>query len=109
MTKSEHLSTCNFVIFGGNGDLAIRKLLPAIYHLIKDGHLSSEIRVIGASRSALSNEQYQENVLKGLKEFVPDYDDEIWQQLKPRLQYVSVDASNEESFENLKMGRNLLF
>ena len=39
---------CNVVIFGGNGDLAIRKLLPALYHLERDGHICA----IGDARHA---------------------------------------------------------
>ena len=102
MTTKDSLIPCNFVIFGGNGDLAIRKLLPAIYRLIEDGHIADDTRVIGASRSDLGKEKYQENVLAGLKKFIPDFKEEIWENLKPRLQYCAVDAASPKSFDNLK-------
>ena len=47
------------VIFGGTGDLAKRKLLPAIYNLAHDGALPERFGVIGVSRSELSDEQFE--------------------------------------------------
>ena len=37
---------CVLVIFGGDGDLAWRKLLPAVYNLNKDGDLPSHFAVV---------------------------------------------------------------
>ena len=41
------------IIFGGTGDLAERKLLPALYHRQKDGQMTEPTRIVGASRSDL--------------------------------------------------------
>ncbi len=41
----------DYVVFGGTGDLAERKLLPALYHRQLDGQLTDPTRIIGASRS----------------------------------------------------------
>jgi len=49
------LKACDVVIFGGVGDLAMRKLLPALYHLDMDGLLAPTTRVVGASRRDMSN------------------------------------------------------
>ena len=94
---------CNIVVFGGNGDLAIRKLLPAMYYLHRDGHLSDCTRILGASRSNLSREDYLDLVRKGLDQFVPETyrDEETWQAFAKRIDYVAVDATDESSFANL--------
>ena len=94
------LKACDVVIFGGGGDLAMRKLLPALYHLEMDGLLAPTTRIIGASRREMSAQDYQEKVRKALDEFVPSSIDntEIWPVFKERLNYVSVDAQNSDDF-----------
>ena len=42
------------VIFGANGDLSRRKLLPAFYHLEREGMMPKDYRILGSSRSSLS-------------------------------------------------------
>jgi glucose-6-phosphate 1-dehydrogenase len=51
-----------FVIFGITGDLAQRKLLPALYHLIKDGLLDEKTRIIGLTRQDVSADALLEKV-----------------------------------------------
>lgn len=95
------LKACDVVIFGGGGDLAMRKLLPALYHLELDGLLSPTTRIIGASRREMSAEEYQDKVRKALDEFVPSSinNDTVWSAFKARLSYVSVDAQNSADFK----------
>lgn len=57
-----------FVIFGATGDLAHRKLLPALFHLMQRRDLSRQIYVLGASRSALSDEEYRDSARASLFE-----------------------------------------
>jgi glucose-6-phosphate 1-dehydrogenase len=47
------------VIFGGTGDLAKRKLLPALYNLAHEGSLPERFNLVGVSRSDMSDEEYQ--------------------------------------------------
>ena len=44
----------DLVVFGATGDLAMRKLMPGLYHRDSDGQLPAEARVIGAARSELT-------------------------------------------------------
>ena len=44
----------DLVIFGGTGDLAMRKLLPALYHRERDGQITGDSRIIAASRRGQS-------------------------------------------------------
>src|SRR5687768_11005683 len=54
-------STMSFdlVLFGGTGDLAWRKLMPALFQAFRHGSLPSGGRIIGIARDDLSNEQYR--------------------------------------------------
>ena len=48
----------DLVLFGGTGDLATRKLIPALYRRFAAAHLAPGARIIGVGRSTLSREQY---------------------------------------------------
>lgn len=50
------------ILFGGTGDLASRKLLPALYDLYNKGMLPEGFKIVGFSRKDLSNEEYREYV-----------------------------------------------
>ncbi len=90
MDPSERPPDHAIVIFGGNGDLSKRKLMPALYHLEKAGLMPDEYRVIGNSRKPFSTEQFIEFAREAIDEFGKgDYDDRAWQRLSERLTYVS--------------------
>ena len=49
---------CTVVIFGANGDLTKRKLMPALYRLMYERRLSPGFAVVGVSRTAMSDDQF---------------------------------------------------
>jgi glucose-6-phosphate 1-dehydrogenase len=49
----------DLVIFGGTGDLALRKLLPAMFHRFLDGQIPPSSRIIGVAREALDDAGYR--------------------------------------------------
>ena len=57
------------VIFGGAGDLAHRKLLPALYNLYVDGLLPAGAAVVGVGRKDLSDDQYRQFARSGVEQF----------------------------------------
>ncbi len=95
---------CDFVLFGGHGDLAFRKLMPALYHLCSDNYISNESRIITVSRKDISREEHIELVKQKLIEFLPDdsFSNEDFEKFKTQLYMVSVDFSNIDSYEKLK-------
>lgn len=94
----------DYVVFGGTGDLAERKLLPALYHRQLDGQLSDPTRIIGASRSALSHEEYRKFAQDALKEHLKqgEYDEAQVKIFIDRLFYISVDAKSDSGWDQLK-------
>ena len=94
----------DYVVFGGSGDLAERKLLPALYHRQVEGQFSEPTRVIGASRSALSNEEYRKFADAALKEHLKkgEYDEAEVKKFLARLFYVPVDARSDAGWDQLK-------
>jgi glucose-6-phosphate 1-dehydrogenase len=93
----------DYVVFGGTGDLSERKLLPALYHRQCDGQLTEPTRIIGASRSTLSHEEFRRFASDALKEHVKDgLDDAQVERFLKRLFYVAVDAKSEKGWSDLK-------
>ena len=93
----------DLIIFGGTGDLAMRKLLPALYHRDCDGQITPDSRIIAASRGALSREEYLEIVKASLQSNLADGDfDEVrWQSFSQRLHYAQADAFAHDKWGNL--------
>lgn len=63
-------SGCTFVIFGSTGNLAVNKLLPALYHLEVAGRLSPELKVLGIGRRDWSDEDWRRQVEESLPPLV---------------------------------------
>jgi glucose-6-phosphate 1-dehydrogenase len=59
----------DLVIFGGTGDLARRKILPALFRRFCAGQITDEARVIGAARSEMDTDAYRVFVREALEEF----------------------------------------
>ncbi|MFC5571219.1 glucose-6-phosphate dehydrogenase [Lysobacter yangpyeongensis] len=56
----------DLVIFGGSGDLALRKLLPALFHRYHDGQIVDGTRIVGVARDVRSDEDYRAQVRTAL-------------------------------------------
>ncbi len=91
------------VIFGASGDLAKRKLLPALYCLQESGYLPERYAVIGFSRTPMSDEMYRETMHKALAEQIHDGAAlSADHPLLSSLYYHAGDADKVESFQSLK-------
>ena len=58
MAKLIPVDPFDLIIFGGTGDLAMRKLLPALYHRDGDGQFSDDSRIIAIGRGQMSRKEY---------------------------------------------------
>ncbi|MDQ0419762.1 glucose-6-phosphate 1-dehydrogenase [Peteryoungia aggregata LMG 23059] len=94
----------DYVVFGGTGDLAERKLLPALFHRQLAGQLTEPTRIIGASRTAMSNEDYRKFTLEALQEHLKaeELEENEVAKFLQRVHYVSVDAKSDQGWEDLK-------
>ena len=93
----------DYVVFGGTGDLARRKLLPALYQRLKDGQLPVQSRIIAASRREMSDDEYRSMTRQALHEFLPDQDRDpaVIDRFLGMLSYVMVDASGDAGWNLL--------
>jgi glucose-6-phosphate 1-dehydrogenase len=94
---------CATVIFGANGDLTKRKLMPALYRLAYDRRLSAGFAVVGISRTAMTDDQFREKMHEAVKEFSEDttIDEDVWKTFAAGLYYVSGDIDAPKLYEDL--------
>src|SRR5829696_3991428 len=80
---------CIIVIFGATGDLTMRKLLPAIYNLTRDGLLHENTVIVGFARRPKTDEQFRNEMLEGVKKFsrTKPVDMGIWEKVASKLFY----------------------
>ncbi|MCL3819787.1 glucose-6-phosphate dehydrogenase [Aeromicrobium wangtongii] len=80
------------VLFGATGDLARRKLLPGIMHLLQSG-LVPDSRIIGVSMDDFDDDDFREFAEKAYREFsTREIDDQKWRDFAPKLSYINVKA-----------------
>ena len=94
---------CVVVIFGASGDLARRKLIPALYRLMQQRLLPAEFAIIGLARTEMTTEEFRERMKAAIIEFSEDksVDDEVWNSFAERMQYLSSDIRNAEDYRKL--------
>lgn len=87
------VETFDLVIFGGNGDLALRKLLPALWHRHCDGQFPEASRILAVGRSPMPKEAYLCQLDAAIaKEEKQRASREVWQAFVQRIQYLSADV-----------------
>jgi glucose-6-phosphate 1-dehydrogenase len=91
-----------FVIFGATGDLAQRKLLPALYNLALRGLLPAQFAMIGFGRTELSNEAFRRFAHEAVASHSrTDLDERMWEPFAQLLHYEHGSFDDEESFHRL--------
>ena len=70
MEKKQRPGSTAFVIFGAAGDLAWRKLIPALYNLYLDSWMPSQFLVLGVDRSDISDDKFRDHLRDGVDQGV---------------------------------------
>ncbi|MDG1020403.1 MAG: glucose-6-phosphate dehydrogenase [Emcibacteraceae bacterium] len=92
----------DFVIFGGVGDLSLRKLLPSLYFLFRDGNMPRGSRIICASRGALSRDEFNELIELKLREFMGShFDENVFADFFSHLSYFKIDLIHSPDWQQL--------
>ncbi len=96
-------SPAMMVIFGASGDLANRKLLPAIYKLSQQRLLPPNFVILGYARSPLSDDEFRHRArtsMVGNSEV--EFQSSAWDAFAPRLFYISGEYDDDKGFERLQ-------
>ncbi|MDQ3255187.1 MAG: glucose-6-phosphate dehydrogenase (NADP(+)), partial [Acidobacteriota bacterium] len=94
---------CVVIIFGASGDLAKRKLLPALYRLVQQRILPAEFAIVGLSRTSLSHDEYRDRMKQAIVEFTEEkrVDEEVWKSFAQGMYYLPSDINKPESYQQL--------
>jgi glucose-6-phosphate 1-dehydrogenase len=94
---------CNLVIFGATGDLAGRKLVPALYNLARSGSLPERLCVIGVSRSVPDAAGWAARLEPLLRKYSrTGFDEGVWRRFTRTLETVSGDHTEPETYSRLR-------
>ena len=93
----------DLVVFGATGDLARRKVLPALYRRYLGGQVPETSRIIGAARGALDDAGFRAFAADAVREFLPamKHDDATMARFLAHLTYVPLDAKGEAGWADL--------
>ena len=100
---AETTNLIDIVIFGGHGDLAFRKIMPALYHLCNENYLDKDSRIITVSRRDMSRDEHLKLLKEKIDEFLPKeyYSDEKYHYFCQRLEIVKIDLDDYDSYKSL--------
>ncbi|RLL41346.1 glucose-6-phosphate dehydrogenase [Oceanobacillus piezotolerans] len=97
------MDTMTFVLFGGTGDLAKRKIYPALYNLFLEEKMPSTFSIIGLGRNESTDKDFQESVENSIRTFsrrLSDNGSKI-EQFLTTIRYSKLDARNKEDYQRL--------
>src|SRR5207245_8010323 len=103
-TRPRQAPPVALVIFGASGDLTRRKLVPALFDLFQDGLLAHSFAVLGFGRSALSDEQFRDNMKAGVQRFSrhAPASERAWKVFSLLLHYQSGQSDDLDSYRRLQ-------
>lgn len=93
----------DLVVFGATGDLAQRKLIPALYYRDEQGQLPLGSRIIGSSRRVMSNDMFKAFALKAIESFVREQErkPDVISRFLSRLSYVAAEPAVDDGWPKL--------
>jgi glucose-6-phosphate 1-dehydrogenase len=102
--KERTAEPCAIVIFGGSGDLAKRKLIPALYNLERDGLLPVGCAIVGVGLDPWSQDVFRATHREASGKFSRSkpIEDKVWDSFAKKLHYVSGDLGKPETYMALR-------
>jgi glucose-6-phosphate 1-dehydrogenase len=97
------LADFDLVLFGGSGDLAMRKLIPALYARDRARDLPATARIICVGRHAWSREEFLAALNEDARPHIANelFEPNLWAQFCNRLSYIAFDATDAETYQPL--------
>src|ERR1700723_303577 len=127
-TQKSPPPNCAIVIFGANGDLTKRLIIPALYNLGRAGRLPERLALIGVDHNDKTSEQWQQNLhdflnqslKKGGEGSTGGIDDKLWKPIADDMVFLKGDFEKDDTYKQLSqclaeidkkknLGGNVLF
>jgi glucose-6-phosphate 1-dehydrogenase len=103
MATPQKLEPFDIVLFGATGDLAMRKLMRAMYRRVVSGQIPPGSKIVGLARANLTREKYLDEVKSRLEQYLnpKEFNAKDWELFCGFVEYVRLDATKTEDFERL--------
>lgn len=93
----------SIIIFGATGDLARRKLVPALYNLARDNYLPPVYNIVGFARKPRTDEEIRQEYKKAVTEFSRQkIEEQVWDSFAQNIFYVQSNLDDLEGYKRLK-------
>src|SRR5437588_7712206 len=94
---------CTVVIFGASGDLAKRKLIPALRRVVQERLLPAECAISGLGRTPMSDEEFREKMKESVVEFseAKSVDEEVWHSFAQGIRFLPSNIDKPECYTEL--------
>lgn len=103
LISNESLQPFDFILFGGTGDLSIRKLIPALYFRHCEKQLPEDGRIIATARAQMDSDSFRAMLDSDVRQHIDDHDfnAEAWRVFLERVYYYPVDVTDPDSYQPL--------
>ncbi|WP_299165190.1 glucose-6-phosphate dehydrogenase [uncultured Arthrobacter sp.] len=93
----------SLVLFGVTGDLARKKLMPAVYDLANRGLLPPSFALVGFGRRDWTDADFAQEVLSSVKQYArTPFDESVWEQLSEGIRFVQGNFDDDDAFVQLR-------
>jgi glucose-6-phosphate 1-dehydrogenase len=97
------LDPADIIIFGGTGDLSLRKIMPALYYRHKEEQLNPKGRIFALGRGEMAQDAFVTLIRENCENYIPkaDFDEKVWGDFAKHLHYAQIDASDAAGYQAL--------
>lgn len=95
-------SNFTLIIFGASGSLAKLKLFPAIYELLYEKRMPKDFKIVGYSRTKMSDTDFRKHFASAVKDKVINYDEKILDELLQHVSYFSGKYDDKNDYESFR-------
>ena len=97
------LDAADIIVFGGTGDLSLRKIMPALYYRHKEGQLNPDGRIFALGRHEMEQDAFLALIHEHCQTYVKkqDFEDAVWRDFAAHLTYIAIDAQEKATYKAL--------
>ena len=102
-THRDSQYNCDILVFGGTGDLSLRKLLPALYHLNSEPRSKTNMRILCIARTERTDDEFLTLVKEHCQKQIPaaEFSEEQWSEFAQKLKYFRADIQEDADIQRL--------
>ena len=100
--KEAEIPPTDFVIVGGTGDLALRKIFPALFHRFLDGQIPESCALIAAARNAIPKTEFLAQLRPFCDEVITEDNEADWDVFADRIQIIAFNVRTGEGASDIE-------